>query len=248
MKLPSCLLGSLLPFVAVLSMPSIAPAQVILIDFGIPGAGFATVSPDANGNYWNNVTSSAAATTIANLTTSADTLSGIKLEITTGFSNTGPSPYATLTGESSLGALNIGTAISDFLFVNNNLATPAVVTFSNLDPTKTYNFSIFGSRNATDTRNTTYVVAGANSDTQSLTTSGTDIGGTGINYNDSSLALINGIIPNGSNSITLSVSSAGLGYLNALQITVVPEPGTAALFLGGAALLFVSKVTRPRRA
>lgn len=225
---------------ALLSLAALSPisAQTILIDFGKTGTA-STTSPDVNGNYWNNVTSGTSGTSIANLTTTTNGSSGIQLTITTAFANTGPDAYATLTGESSLGALNIGTAISDFVYVSTG---SAVITFSNLDSSKTYNFSLFGTRDTTTVRNTTYVVTGTNSGTQTLQTSGTDLGGSGINYNDSTLALINGITPNASNEITLAVSSAGLGYLNALQISVVPEPAAMALLaLGGTALLIARR-------
>lgn len=134
MKIPSLLLAALLGLATLTS----ASAQTILIDFG--SAANVTSSPDTNGNYWNNVTSGTLGTTISNLTTTGSAASGIQLQVTSTFANTGPSPYVTLTGESSLGALNIGTAISDFLYGNNNVATPAVITFSGLDSAKTYNF------------------------------------------------------------------------------------------------------------
>ncbi|MBE2203807.1 MAG: PEP-CTERM sorting domain-containing protein [Chthoniobacterales bacterium] len=242
MKIPSLLLAALLGLATLTS----ASAQTILIDFG--SAANVTSSPDTNGNYWNNVTSGTLGTTISNLTTTGSAASGIQLQVTSTFANTGPSPYVTLTGESSLGALNIGTAISDFLYGNNNVATPAVITFSGLDSAKTYNFSLFGARDATDTRNTTYVVTGVNSGTQTLQTSGSNVGGAGVNYNDSNLAVINGITPNGSNEITLAVSSSGFSYLNALQITIVPEPATVALAFGSlGTMLFLRRCFRKNR-
>lgn len=239
MKISSLLLAAALG----LATLATSTAQTILVDFG--PAGNPTASPDVNGNYWNNLFAPAASSSIANLTTTTNTLSGITLTITTGFGASGPSetPPA-LTGESSLGNLNISTALSDFFFVNNSTA---VITFSNLDPTKIYTFSLLGSRDAAAVRNTTYTLTGGNSGFTTVQTSGSNLGGAGINYNDSTLGVVSSITPNGSNSITLSVNSSGLGYLNALQISVVPEPAAAALSLGGLGVLLLLKRSRSRR-
>lgn len=233
----------LLALVATVALLTPASAQTLLVDFG-PST-YTTSSPDVNGNTWNNMTAHTASSSLG-LVWTDNSSSGITLTITTAFANTGPgaSPPA-LTGTGSLGNLNISTALSDFFYVNNG---SAVVTFSGLDSSKTYTFSLLGSRDATAVRNTTYSVAGGNSGSDSLQTSGTDLGGSGINYNNSSLAVISGITPDGSNSITLTVSSSGLGYLNALQITAVPEPGSVLLLLGGAAVLVFTNARRFRRA
>lgn len=92
------------------------------------------------------------------------------------------------------------------------------------------------------------MVTGVNSGTQTLQTSGSNVGGAGVNYNDSNLAVINGITPNGSNEITLAVSSSGFSYLNALQITIVPEPATVALAFGSlGTMLFLRRCFRKNR-
>ncbi len=230
MKIPPAILAPLIAIATAFSLAS-ASAQVILIDFG--PAGNPTTSPDVNGNTWNNHFSASAASTLTDLKTTGNASSLINLTITTAFGANGPSetPPA-LTGTASLGALNVSTALSDFFFVNNTTAT---VTFSGLDLTKTYSFAILGSRDAAGSpaaRNTTYTLTGANSGFQNLQTTGTDLGGSGVNYNNSTLALIPSIVPNAiTSSITLDVTSAGLGYLNAVQITVVPEPTTLGLVL-----------------
>lgn len=224
MKLPKFLLCALFG----LSAFATASAQTILIDFGMTGTA-ATPSP-TGGNYWNNFNTPASGS--AALVTTTNAASGITMTVSSTFANTGPSPYATLTGSSTLGNLNVSTALSDFFYGNNNVGSPATLTFSGLNAGYTYTFSMLGARSATDSRTTTYVVAGATSGTATLQTSGLDIGGSGINYNNSNLAVISGITPDGSNNITLAVSATGFSYLNALQISVIPEPTAVMLILG----------------
>ncbi len=227
MKTPKSLLNLVFGIATVFALTS-ASAQVILIDFG--PAGNPTASPDANNNYWNNQFS-AASGGLTDLKTTTNLSSNINFTISSGFIANGPSENPpSLVGTASLGALNVSTALSDFFFVNNSTAT---ITFSGLDLTKTYTFQLLGSRDASGTpadRNTTYTITGANSDFETLKTTGINLGGTGINYNNSNLAVISSIVPNATtSSITLDVSSAGLGYLNAVQINVIPEPTTLAL-------------------
>jgi hypothetical protein len=67
-----------------------------------------------------------------------------------------------------------------------------------------------------------------------------------VAYNTSNTVSFLNLVPNGSNqiSILLEVESGGFGYLNAMQITAVPEPSTAALLALGALGLGVALIRR----
>lgn len=221
-----------------LSLAAVAPlrATTILIDFGNNGTnGVQTTSPDANGNYWNN--SSTVSYSVTDMVTSNNVGTTIDLTyITSTSANTNP---LGVTGAPS--PFNIASAYQDAIFTTATTAgTGITFRLSQLDATKTYVFSFFGSRDATTSRTTTYQVAGATTTSGSLQTSGTNLGGTGINHNIANVLELGGsggISPNGSNQIDVTFFSAsgGFGYLNAMEITVIPEPGAA--LLGGLGML-----------
>lgn len=214
-----------------------AQAQTILVDFGNNGTnGNITASPDANGNYWNN--SYNGGYTVTNMVTTANGTTTIDLGYTT----------AVATNSAALGVgaapspLNITTAYEDAIFSTGTTAgTGITIRFSQLDLTKTYKFTLFGSRSATDNRTTNFEMVGASTSTGSLQTSGTNIGGAGINYNNSNVLVlggVSGIAPNGSSQIDLTLYATStdtnkFAYLNAMQIDVIPEPTTWALLAAG---------------
>ena len=103
------------------------------------------------------------------------------------------------------------------------------LTLSGLDPAKSYNFDLFGTRDATGTRVTLYTLTGANSDSGTLTTSGTGIGTGGVNYNNDTILTLAGLIPNGSGEISLNfaVNSGSCAYLSGMQVSEVPGPAHA---------------------
>lgn len=219
-----------------------ASAQTLLIDFGSNSAAngsYLTVSdlsngPDSNGNYWNNLFVNGS--TLNNLVYSNNTPSGISMAAPGTLVGAALNGWGIGNGTVNLSSpnLNIFTAYTDGIY-QFTAGGSNTLTFSGLDPSKTYNFSIFGSRSdAGANRVTRYTVAGlAGSTFQTLTTSGPNVGGAGVNFNNSQTANFSGIQPNGSNQITLtmSVESGSAWHLNALEITVVPEPSTNALLI-----------------
>jgi len=186
-------------------------AQSILMDFGTT----LTTNP-TNGLTWNNYTSN----TFQNLVTSQSNSTTYYFTPKTGggFNVNFVPSGANL---SALGTFNNINAASDAI----NTTTNASYYFYNINPNLTYDFSILGSRDSTTTRITTYTAEGSNSGSGSVTTSGSNIGGTGINYNNSTLVNITGItstnfggsIGNGI-LLTMSNTTGGFAYLNALSI------------------------------
>lgn len=211
----------------------------VLVDFGtvakrhaVDGVG-ANVA-DSNGNYWSHITGAADNNT--NLLSTAGTASGIGLEVS---NFTGPGDYNG--GASPDAGLNDGLfaytdVTDDALFFVDSLAP--TVTLSGLDSGKTYNLVFHGARVTSSVRTTTYATFGTNI---TLQTSGADVGGAGVNWNDDTVARIEGITGVESTVINLS-ATGGFGYINAMEIEVIPEPATLGLVMGvGCGILFVRR-------
>lgn len=213
-----------------------AEAQTVLVDFG----GMAPSNP-VSGLYFNQwnpgnnldlVLSSDGLTDSGwnmDSSTAAVVNDGISPDFTT-YSGA-PSPFAddTITSD----ALNLTPAQG----IRN-------IRFIDLDVNELYEIVIFGAREATQTRITDYDVIGASTLSGSLTTSGTGIGTGGANYNNNSLFTVASIAPDANGRITIeySVNTGDFGYLNAVQLTQIPEPSTLMLFgIAGIALFSVAR-------
>jgi hypothetical protein len=121
------------------------------------------------------------------------------------------------------------------------------VRFYGLSASTSYTFSIYGARDATETRITTYSIlndsAGSPLDSGTLTTSGTGIGSSGENYNnDALLALTATTDADGELFLQYQATTGSFGYLNAVQITQEPEPSTFALLaIAASGLIFLRR-------
>src|SRR5690606_19418662 len=121
-------------------------------------------------------------------------------------------------------ALNMPANVSARNFFGNSrgplfsgVVTPrGVFELSGLLPDLTYNFSFFGSRAATDNRETSYTVTGSNSASASLNPSS----------NATAIATVNNIRPDANGKVQIIVTSGsnnlsanGWFYINAAKIT-----------------------------
>ncbi len=118
----------------------------------------------------------------------------------------------------------------------------ATYTFSGLDPASTYDFTIWGSRNANDTRVTRYTLGnGVTSTTDTLQVAGP--------VNNANVVVLGGIAPTAGGELSLSLVqvSGGFGYINALRIdtVAVPEPSMWALL--GLGIVGIVAIRRRRR-
>jgi hypothetical protein len=201
-----------------------ANADVILIDFG-------NTSGTTVGN-WNN--SNVSGYTLTNMIDTDGNATVYDLFFNTSVGQGGnwgvtaaPAPF------------NVSSAYNDGLFTAADTIT---FTLSGLLATETYDLTMFASRDAAGTRITDYTVTGSGAPvTLSLQTSGTGLGGVGINHNIANTVNFSGIAPDVNNQISVSIdiNSGGFAYLNAMQITVVPEPASLSLLLLGGFLLSV---------
>jgi len=201
---------------------AVTPLKTVYIDFG-PNDGVngnTTVSPDQNGNYWNNVTNTSTTASQVNLTDKANVPTGAYIKITSGFSSNGIQNGGLLSPDAGLlGDMAIPTATQDYF----HTTASSSLSIRGLDKTKGYVFNLFGSRNDPERRVTTYALAGATFYNGTLQTSGTDLGGTGYNGNTKTILTTDIIMPddNGHINLTLSKTEGAFGYLGVMKMNQV---------------------------
>lgn len=225
----------------------------LLFDFGPSNTqdGDPTVGPDANGSVWNNWHPAEGGVAInagerlTNLSDDAGAATGINLTVTGGFSSNGkPQGGLKVPDDALLGDFAIATVTQDYFFSSadnlqggGNDDRPGGFMLDGLNPELAYNFRFFGSRQTAEVRITDYIVTGANSDSATLQTSGTDIGDDGVyDGNNSTIASVSGIRPDefGQIFVDLLLKEGQFAYIAGMEVTAVqpvPEP-TAALSMG----------------
>ena len=235
-----------------------------LVDFGgggfnttqINGGRVATSSPDANGNYWNNSVGGdlGQPSNLSNLVNTSNQNGGISLTWTnwgSGVATANMGVTSVPSGSAlSSSLLNIGTAVNDSVFTQST-TTAARFDLAGLVVGQSYDFSIFASRVATDTRRTLFTVTGSTILNQTVQTSGTNLSGTGLNY---STSLWNfSVTPDAQGKVAVALQADGslaLGsqyaYVNAMSIATVPEPSAGALLGLGLAALALCRSRRRR--
>ena len=204
----------------------------VLIDFGRHDGGVngaVTLSPDHNGNYWNNIGNSSGTvaqnTSIANLVTINNTPTTLGLTVMSStFQANGILNGGLITPDASLiGDFAVATATEDYFFINGN-GLSGTLRLSGLDPTKRYNLGIFATRNTdtSSTRTSRYSVADVNGlHSVNLQTSGPGSGSPARPYgNDDTIVSLNGLVPGQTGVLDLVVTEANgsFAYIGVLQI------------------------------
>lgn len=207
----------------------VSASGIVRIDFGrSDGAnGNATTGADANGNWWNNFIGHGGVPTgraIYNLVTTDRVPTTIDVAVGAGWESNGRQNGGLLAPSPALlGDLAVATATEDYLFLNNKNST---VTISGLDPSKRYDFRMFGTREDPGVRQTTYTFTGSNGIfSADLQTSGAASGAGGYNGNNNTIASVAGVVPDSGGSVLLDVivKSGGFAYLGILDIIEVRE-------------------------
>ncbi|MGP1272454.1 MAG: hypothetical protein ACTS22_03900 [Phycisphaerales bacterium] len=193
--------GRILCPLALLLTAPVSQGQSFRIDLTSPQN--QTVSPDTNGNAWNNYVRG----TFIRLVDTSGGLSAAATVDGIGFGGTTPIGESLPTGEGLpnpdpffLGELAIASATEDFHFrFDDTIGDPETLgyEFSNLDQSLTYTIRVFGSRILDITQESEYTVTGGNgSQTASLVTSGPNIGSDGMSFaNDNEVAEFPGVTP-----------------------------------------------------
>lgn len=221
------------------------PGSRVLFDFGPSNTddGDPTVSPDINGNHWNNWHPATGEITInagehlGILVDDQGSLTGIELTIAGGFLSNGKLNGGLLAPDPGLlGDLAIATATQDYFFCGaDNVVgagdddVPGGLMLNGLDPAFSYELRFFGSRTTSATRVTDYRVFGANNATVSLQTSGVNIGADNqYDGNDDDVATVSGIRPDAFGQVFVDVvlTQGNFAYLNAMAL-IVTRPGDA---------------------
>ncbi|GAB3585173.1 GDSL-type esterase/lipase family protein [Hymenobacter daeguensis] len=203
----------------------------ILADFGPNDGtnGNITPSPDANGNYWNNILNLTGVADTFRLVDKSNQPTGVKLKVGANFQTNGIlnggllAPSAALLGEYA-----IATATQDYFF----LQTAATLRISGLDRSKRYVFHLFGSRElSTEVRTTQYRFTASNVSSVSLTTSGPNVGANGYAGNNNTLAHSDTLTADANGVISLEVSrTAGTyAFLNLLRLDIITGRSTPAV-------------------
>lgn len=202
--------------------------RTFYVDFGPNDVtnGNITASPDVNGNYWNNVTNTGTTAPAVYLLTSKNVSSGACINITAGFSSNGINNGGLLAPSAALlNDLAINTATQDYFHTDNT----AGFIIKGLDVSKGYVFRFFATRNDPEVRRSNYTLVGKTTYSATLQTSGTNLGGTGYNGNNSTILVTGTITPDvkGQIAITVKRELGSFGYIGILKIEEVQLPVTA---------------------
>jgi hypothetical protein len=202
----------------------------IYIDFGKNNNGLdgtLTLGVDQNGNYWNNMYSngdgptSGATNPTLSLILSNNTGSGYLLEAGNTFSFNGVRNGGLLAPQASLlNDLAVATATHDYLFIQGE--PNATLYFKNLNTSKRYRFSVFGSRiqSSGDPRIGILEISGANSIKGIHQMGGVNMCGTGVHQNTKNIFVSDPIAPDINGKITLLLTKwlGGFAHINTIKL------------------------------
>ena len=187
----------------------------LLFDFGHKNDANcpATASPDANGNYWNNIEKNSSGKNgnglSFDLAYADNTTTPYRLTLLTDFWSNGKANggLATISDETAaaLGDLAVVTATQDYFF-SQGAAVSCTFQLSGLNPGKGYQFHLFGSRASTvadQKREAKYTINGSNEFEDLLCITGPGAKGT---QNTTDVLVSDVIYPKGDGTITLTVS------------------------------------------
>lgn len=218
---------------------------------GLDGA--PTLSPDVNGNSWNNIysngdgpsTGASDGSNLLSMIASDNTSTDYTVELTStvrfngvrngalGGSDSPDEPTISLLGE-----LAVKTATYDYLYLEGS--QQAIFQFKNLDYKKQYRFYILGSRtdSGKEGRVARIELRGTNSSIGIHQMGGAGIGANGENYNNKNVFISDPIIPDAGGNISLTMSRwLGFAHMNCIKIEEidggVPSIATAISILGG---------------
>jgi PEP-CTERM motif-containing protein len=238
------------------SLAASAAAQTVLIDFGNDNSfrGVSVPAPDQNGNYWNSLIPGLFYVNLIDEDNNATTIDfGFSTPVGTDSFNgpAGPTSFpdptpaeiaATDIDEAALGKLGVKTAAIDFAASPGGVDNRTRFEIQELDPTKKYHLTFFGSHKFSDADTTTYSVYTDNTYTTLVDSASLNVQTPGMPWlhNRDTVATLSGLAPQASNIFYVEFVGANnnLGYLNDMMITAVPEPSAILLLVSGIAVVF----------
>ena len=226
-------------------------SQKMFIDFGEDNSdtrGHQTLGPDDNGNTWNNIYPASsnliaqgtqvALVNAANAPTGITATTGANMK-TNGLNNGGMNnPSAEW-----LGDMAVKTATEDYMFIETSVPS-TTVNFTGMNKNNCYKFYFFGSRSTTTDRDCFYTLNGQREWSTVHITSGSSIGGEGINGNTMNIAVSDYVYPDADGQILFTMArNHDMAHINAIKIeeysggTRPQEPNAlAALDITGSAV------------
>lgn len=193
--------------------------QTLYFDFGGNESGTRgepTVSPDNNGNYWNNIINNDGfyakkGSVYTDFVNSRNDQTGFSLTLNSRFT-VNKAGGLTDPDKDKLGDLAVITATGDYFFLEKS-DVDSNFTLSGLDKNKGYKFYMFASRNETQVRTARYTITGTNTWLGELQASGTDCGGAGKNHNVENICESDWVYPNEEGTILFTVSRVAGDYI-----------------------------------
>lgn len=202
-------------------------AQKMYFDFGETAnasRGHQTTGADKNGNYWNNITSGNSGSNKIDagkefaLVNSNNESTGAKLvNVYAQYTNGVNAGGNNAPDASTLYDLAIQTATEDYMFIDNGDLRPFRIT--GLDKNHCYRLYIYGTRNHTDNRCTSYVIEGQTTWTGGQSTSGYDLGGYGNPGNINNILVTDYLYPSRTGELVINFQRiAGMAHISAMKI------------------------------
>lgn len=223
-----------------------AVADIILIDFGNDSSfrGASQTGVDANGNTWNSVWSAAYYSSLLNIDGDATTVNFGFTDAGGTDSYNGPAgATSTPVTQGQIDSVDIDASALGLLGGSDAAAFDyygsSTFQIQNLDPSLTYNLTFFGSHKYNADNTTRYTIYTDATFTDPVV-SGDLVVGVNNNHNRDTTVTLSGLSPQSGNILYVGFAGAdgtSSGYLNAMQIEVVPEPASLSLLvLGGLAV------------
>jgi len=229
-----------------------AQAQTVLVDFGNAASfrGVTVPNPDPNGNFWNSLVPGPFYVDLVDTNNNATTIDlGFATPVGTDSFNgpAGPTSFpnptpaeiaATDIDHAALGNLGVNEAAIDFAAADSG---PARFEIQQLDPSKTYTMTFFGSHKFSNDDTTVYSIYSDSTYTTLVASASLNVQtpGSPDMHNRDMVATIANVSPQTSNILYVQFAGAsgGFGYLNDFQITAIPEPSAVLLLASGAVAL-----------
>lgn len=191
-------------------------ARTFMLDFGsnVSGRGQLTETVGWNNIINNSGNNCTAGTDFTALVDAAGTATGVKLTVNTQFVTNGESGGGGLTAPDAalLGDFAVATATGDYFFVDKADAEGSM-TFSGLNPQRSYRFHIFASRKASDARLGAYRLEGLNDWTGAMQAAGNALDGTTSSLNDRVILVSEPVFPASDGTVKLTMLNGSKVYL-----------------------------------